>query len=135
MAYDKPLPKINDDNRAFWEGCAAHELRFQKCASCGHVRFPPALVCPQCLCRDFHLIVSQGAGRVYTYSVYHVAYHPGFAEDLPYVVAVVELDEGPRLLTNIVGCPPEEVSCEMRVSVEFKEVTPEISLPVFKPGA
>jgi len=72
---------------------------------------------------------------VYTYSVYHVAYHPGFADDLPYVVAVVELDEGPRLLTNIVGCPPEEVSCEMRVSVEFKEVTPEISLPVFKPGA
>ncbi|HON38121.1 MAG: Zn-ribbon domain-containing OB-fold protein [Desulfomonilia bacterium] len=133
MEYTKPLPRINSDNREFWEGCRNHELRFQKCASCGHIRFPASYVCPKCLRKDFQWIVSAGIGKVYTYAVYHVAYHQGFLEDLPYVVAVVELQEGPRLLTNIVGCPPEEVSCEMPVTVVWKDATPDISLPMFRP--
>jgi uncharacterized OB-fold protein len=131
MTYEKPLPRINADNKLFWEGCRDHELRFQKCSSCGHVRFPPSLVCPQCHQQDFQLIVSAGTGKVYTYAVYHVAYNPGFQGDVPYVVAVVELDEGPRLLTNIVGCKPDEVFCEMTVSVTWEDVTPEVSLPMF----
>ena len=135
MAYEKPLPRINGDNQPFWEGCRNHELRFQKCESCGHVRFPPALVCPQCLCRDFQWIISTGTGKVYTYAVFHVAYHPSFQGDVPYVTAVVELDEGPRLLTNIVGCAPEEVFSEMRVCVVWEDATPDISLPMFTPVA
>ena len=134
MEYTKPLPRINSDNREFWEGCRNHELRFQKCASCGHIRFPASYVCPKCLRKDFQWIVSAGIGKVYTYAVYHVAYHQGFLEDLPYVVAVVELQEGPRLLTNIVGCSPDEVSCEMPVSVVWEDVTPDISLPLFRPS-
>lgn len=133
MAYNKPLPRVNGDNQEFWEGCRNHELKFQQCASCGHIRFPASLVCPKCLCSDFQSIVSTGTGKVYTYAVYHVAFHQGFLEDLPYVVAVVELQEGPRLLTNIVGCPPEEVSCEMPVTVVWKDATPDISLPMFRP--
>ena len=134
MAYEKPLPRINGDNRQFWEGCKNHELKFQKCASCGHVRFPPSLVCPRCLCTDIEWVMSAGAGKVYTYAVYHTAYHDGFREEVPYVVAVVELREGPRLLTNIVGCAPGEVYCEMPVTVVWEDITPDITLPKFAPS-
>jgi len=133
MGYAKPLPRINGDNQPFWEGCRDHELRFQKCAACGHVRHPPSLVCPQCLGRDGQWIVSAGAGRIFSYAVYHVAFHEGFKPDVPYVVALVDLDEGPRLLTNIVGCAPGDVFCDMPVRVIWEDVTPEISLPKFTP--
>jgi hypothetical protein len=131
-AYAKPLPAVNEDNREFWTGCRNHELRFQKCAGCGHVRWPASLVCPVCLGREFHWIVSVGRGSIYTFVVYHVAYHSGFQDDLPYVVAVVQLEEGPRLLTNIVDCPIAEISCEMPVKVTWKDINEEISLPVFR---
>jgi len=135
MEYAKPLPRINGDNQPFWEGCRCHELRFQKCVACGHVRYPPSLVCPQCLGRDVEWIVSAGTGKVHTYAVYHIAFDATFREDVPYVVAVVELDEGPRLLTNIVGCPPEAVRCDMAVAVTWRDVTAQISLPLFTPVA
>jgi uncharacterized OB-fold protein len=78
-------------------------------------------------------LVSKGLGRVYTYAVYHTAFHPGFAADLPYTVAVVILDEGPRLLTNIVGCRPDAVKCDMRVEVAWEDIDEKISLPKFRP--
>jgi uncharacterized protein len=131
--YAKPLPRINSDNEAFWKGCREHELRFQKCAACGRVRWPASILCPGCHSRETEWINAGGHGTVYTYAVYHVAYHPGFAGDLPYVVAIVELDEGPHLLTNIVGCRPEEVQCGMEVVPFWEEVTPEVTLPKFRP--
>lgn len=134
MEYAKPLPRINGDNQPFWEGCRHHELRFQKCAACGHVRFPPSLVCPQCLGRQVEWVVAVGTGKVYTFAVYHVAFHEAFRQDLPYVVAVVALDEGPRLLTNIVGCTPDQVRCDMPVVVAWRDVTDQISLPLFAPA-
>ncbi|HPJ07961.1 MAG TPA: OB-fold domain-containing protein [Deltaproteobacteria bacterium] len=133
MPYDKPLPKINPDNRPFWEGCRGHELRFQKCSDCGHVRWPPSPLCPCCHSTGITWLVSRGMGRVYTFAVYHTAYHPGFAADLPYTVAVVALDEGPHLLTTIVGCKPDEVRCDMPVEVLWEDVDETISLPRFKP--
>lgn len=132
--YPKPLPIVNEDNREFWTGCRNHELRFQKCADCGHVRWPASGVCPACLSRAFRWIASQGRGKIYTFVVYHVAYHPGFQGDLPYAVAVVQLEEGPRLLTNIVDCPIAEIACEMPVQVSWKDINEETSLPVFRPA-
>jgi hypothetical protein len=79
-------------------------------------------------------VVSGGRGRVYSFVVYHRAYHPAFEGNLPYVVAVVKLNEGPHLLTNIVGCGPDEVSCDMPVKVVWEEVTGEITLPKFRPA-
>jgi hypothetical protein len=130
--YLKPLPTVNDDNREFWRGCRNHQLRFQRCKNCGHVRWPASLICPACLCRESNWIVSEGRGKIYTFVVYHVAYHPGFKDDLPYVVAVVELKEGPHVLTNIVDCPIAEISCDMPVEVIWKDVSEEISLPLFR---
>jgi uncharacterized OB-fold protein len=133
VEYNKPLPYVNGDNREFWAGCKEHELRFQKCKACGHVRWPAAIICPLCYSKEVEWIVARGKGKVYTFAVYHVAYHPGFENDLPYVVADVELDEGPRLVTNIVGCRPDEVRCEMPVEVAWEDITKDFSLPNFKP--
>ncbi len=131
--YNKPLPNVNDDNKEFWAGCKVHQLRFQKCQSCGNVRWPASPFCPQCFARGMEWIISEGRGYVYSYAVYHVAYYPGFEKEIPYVVAIVELEEGPRLLTNIVGCRPDDVKCGMQVEVTWEDITEEFSLPKFKP--
>jgi len=131
-SYDKPLPKINEDNKEFWKGCREHKLRFQKCTDCGHIRWPASLICPRCHSRETEWIPASGRGKVYTFVVYHVAYHSGFAEELPYVVATVELEEGPHLLTNVVGCSPDEVTCDMQVEVTWEDITEEFSLPKFR---
>ena len=133
MAYNKPLPKINADTKEFWEGCKEHVIRVQKCGDCGLVHWPPSFICPQCHSRKTDWIASTGKGSVYTFVVNHIAYHPAFQEDLPYVVAVVELDEGPHLITNIVGCDPSEVRCDMPVEVVWDDITNEFSLPKFRP--
>jgi uncharacterized OB-fold protein len=78
-------------------------------------------------------LISKGIGRVYTFAVYHTAFHPGFVAELPYTVAVVALDEGPQLLTNIVDCRPEGVKCDMPVEVIWEEIDKRITLPKFKP--
>jgi uncharacterized protein len=132
MGYEKPLPKINSDTRAFWEGCARHELAFQRCMSCGCVPWPSSIICPECHAKEMDWLISKGRGTIYTYAVYHVAYHPGFVNDIPYVAAIVELHEGPHLLTNIVGCKPEEVKCGLEVDVAWDDVKPGISLPKFR---
>jgi uncharacterized OB-fold protein len=131
--YSKPLPKLNGDNRPFWEGCKQHELRFQQCTACGLVRWPPAFLCPQCHSPQATWQVSSGLGKVHTFAVYHAAFHPAFTADLPYVVAVVALDDGPHLLTNLIECRPEEVKCDLRVQVTWEDVTEEITLPKFMP--
>lgn len=135
MAYEKPLPKPNADTKPFWDGCREHQLRFQKCRDCGHVRWPASIICPMCYSCDTEWIVSSGKGKVYTFVVYYQAYHPAFEADLPYVVAVVELEEGPHMLTNIVGCSPDEVSCDMPVEVTWQDITEDFGLPKFKPAS
>jgi uncharacterized OB-fold protein len=131
--YEKPLPQPNADDRPFWEGCQKHELRFQKCSDCGHVRWPAALICPDCYSDETEWITATGKGKVYTFAVYHRAYHPGFAKDLPYVAAVIELEEGPHFLSNIIGCPTSEVRCDIPVEVVWEDINDDFSLPKFKP--
>ena len=133
MAYEKPLPQPNADDKPFWEGCKRHQLQFQKCQSCGHVRWPPSIICPMCYSSDTEWIIAGGKGEVYTFVVYHQSYHPAFEGELPYVAAIVELEEGPHILTNIVGCDPSEVKCDMPVEVAWEDITEEFSLPKFKP--
>ena len=133
MPYEKPLPKINADNAPFWEGCRQHELKFQQCSHCKHIRWPPSHLCPRCHETAINWLISKGVGKIYTFAVYHAAFHPGFKAELPYTVAVVELDEGPHILTNIIGCPPEKVTCDMPVQVTWEEIEEGICLPKFMP--
>lgn len=133
MDYTKPLPSVNADNEFFWKGCAEHALRFQKCGHCGFVRWPASFICPECHSTKAELITASGGGKIYSFVVYHVAYHPGFKDNLPYVVALVELDEGPRFLSNIVECAPGDITCDMPVEVVWDDITDEWSLPKFRP--
>ena len=133
MPYEKPLPQPNADDRPFWEGCKAHELRFQKCRACGLIRWPPSPVCPECYGTATEWILSKGVGKVYTYAVYHRAYHPGFQKELPYVTAVIALEEGPHFLSNIIDCKPDDIACDMEVEVIWEDISEEFSIPKFKP--
>jgi len=134
MTYQKPLPKPTADDKFFWEGCKEHRLLFQKCRDCGRVRWPPNIICPTCYSRDAEIIASSGKGKLYTYAVYHRAYHPGFAVDLPYATAVIELAEGPHFLSNVVSGRLEDLKCDMPVEVVWEDISPEISLPKFRPA-
>jgi uncharacterized OB-fold protein len=130
--YSKPLPRIDEESKGFWEACQRHELYVQRCRACRSYRYYPRAVCPACLSDDTEWVKSSGRGSVYTFTVTYQNQAPGFREELPYVLAYVELAEGVRLLTNIVGCPPEDVRIGMPVEVVFDEVTAEVTLPKFK---
>ena len=129
----KPLPRPDEESKWFWEACRRHELFAERCRSCGMLRFYPRALCPGCLSSDTIYERLSGRGRVHTFTVTWQNQAPGFREELPYVMAYVELNEGPRILTNIVGCPPEEIRIGMPVEVEFEDATPEIGLPRFRP--
>jgi uncharacterized protein len=133
VSYQKPLPQPNADDKFFWDGCRKHKLLFQKCLNCGLVRCPPSIICPNCYSDNTKLIEATGKGKVYTYIVYHRAYHPGFESEVPYVTAVIELEEGPHFLSNIIGCSPDEVKCDMHVKIFWEDISGEYSLPKFKP--
>lgn len=135
MKDKRPMPKVNSDNRPFWNGCRGHELRFQKCGTCGRVRWPPSGICPACHSDSTGWIVSGGRGRVFSFAVYRTAFHPGFQDAVPYVVALVELDEGPLMISNIIDCTPEDVTCDMTVEVTWEDISEEFSLPKFRPAA
>ena len=132
--YAKPIPTPSEDSRPYWEATKTHEMKLQQCRACGAFRFPPAEVCPECTSEDYEWKPVSGKGRVFSFVIYHRAYHPGFQEELPYVVAVIELDEGPRMLSNVIGCKPEEVRCDMPVEVTYEDITDEMTLPKFRPA-
>jgi len=133
--YRKPLPDPELDSQLFWEGCKRHELILKECLSCGMHRFVSRLFCPRCQAEETRWVKGSGKGEVYTYTVMHQPYHPAFAPDLPYVVAIIELEEGVRLISNVIGCRPQEVDVGMKVEVVFDDVTDEVTLPKFKPVA
>lgn len=132
--YKKPLPIIDEDNEKFWESCKRHEMRLQKCRDCGYVRYYPSPVCHKCSSFNFDWSQVSGKATVYTFSVVYRPPSAAFANDIPYVYGIVELDEGPMMPTNIVGIEPEKVRVGMKVEVTYDDVTPEITLPKFRPA-
>lgn len=130
--YCKPLPTLSDENRPFWEACRAGRLVLQKCGACGHLRYPISPFCPDCLCGDFAWTPVSGRGTVFASVVFHQAYHPGFKTEVPYNVSLIQLEEGPRMYSNVIGRPPAEVRAGDTVEVVFDPVTPEITLPRFR---
>ncbi|MCA9501641.1 MAG: Zn-ribbon domain-containing OB-fold protein [Spirochaetaceae bacterium] len=112
-------PAVDQESRAYWEGCGRGELVLQRCRDCGTVQHRPRAICATCLSSGIEHFVASGRGTVYTYSVVRQNQMPAFREAVPYVVAYVQLEEGPQLLTNVVGCAPEAVSIGMPVRVDF----------------
>jgi hypothetical protein len=130
----RPLPKPDRDSAYYWAAARRHELVFQQCADCRRFRFYPRLVCPHCLSDKFEWRQSDGRGVVYSFTVIHRAPTPAFRDQTPYVLALIELPEGVRMMSNVIGCDPAEVRIGMPVRVMFEDVTPEVTLPKFKPA-
>jgi uncharacterized OB-fold protein len=127
-----PLPAPDALTRPFWEACRRRELSVACCDECGHGFLPPGPCCPRCWGTRLGWRRASGRGRVWSFAVYRRAYHPGIPA--PYVVALVELEEGPRLVSNVVACAPEEVEVGMPVRVRFDDVGG-VALPRFEPAA
>ncbi|HUE39571.1 MAG TPA: Zn-ribbon domain-containing OB-fold protein [Candidatus Binatia bacterium] len=130
--YKKPLPHLDEENRWFWEACARHELVLQKCASCKTPRFYPRAVCPECASSQTEYVRASGRGTIYTFTVTHQNQAPGFRDELPYVMAYVELDEGPRILTNIINTAPDAVRIGLPVEVVFEDIDEALAIPKFQ---
>ena len=132
--YAKPLPDVADPNMApYWAAAKRHELRMQRCTSCEYVRFPAARHCPECLEENDEWVELSGQGTVWSFGVYHHVFNRAFADDIPYNVALVQLEEGPRLVTNIVDVENEAIEMGMAVEVVFDDVTDEVTLVKFRP--
>jgi uncharacterized protein len=130
--YVKPLPKPTDSSRPYWDAAKRHELMLQRCGACNAFIYYPRDRCPQCLSDNLKWQPVSGRGKVYSYTVVRRASTRSFS-DKPYVLAIVELDEGVRMTTNVEAAP-ETVKVGMPVSVWFDDVTPERTLVKFKPA-
>ena len=131
--YAKPLPIPSPETEPFWAGTKKHLLKIQKCNECGETWFPPATLCPNCGSRNHRWIDAAGKGKILSFVTYHRLYHKGWEGELPYVVAIVELVEGARMLANIVDIEANDVACDMSVQVKFDDVTDEVTIPKFQP--
>lgn len=134
-AVEKTLPVPTEETRPYWEGCCAHELRIQQCGACGHFQFYPRLYCTACMSEQVAWVRASGRGRVVSFTVVYRPVTAAFAADVPYVVALIRLDEGPQLMSNVVGCEPERVTIGMAVTVTFEDWSEDVSVPKFQPAA
>jgi len=132
-AIEKPVPVVNPWAKPFWEATNKKKLVYQHCNSCNKNIFYPRIACPSCFSDDLKWVEASGKGKVYTYTVVESNAPSAFVDDMPYVVAIIKLDEGIQLLSNIVGCDPHHVACEMRVEVVFERINDEFVLPKFRP--
>jgi hypothetical protein len=129
--YAKPLPEITAESKPFWDACARHEFLVQRCAACGTVQHYPRGVCAACWSDSLQWKPSAGRGRVYTFTVTHRTQARGFRDELPYVLAWIELDEGVQVMSNIVGVDPAKVVIGLPVKVTFEDVNEGLSIPKF----
>ncbi|GAA4714923.1 Zn-ribbon domain-containing OB-fold protein [Brevibacillus fulvus] len=129
MTSQLPKPVIDSDSRPFWEGLKRRELWIQKCDACQQAIFYPRLLCPHCFSEQVSWVRATGRGEIYSYTVVHRAFGP-FAEQTPYVVAIVELEEGVRMMTRIVG-DRADIAIGKPVMVTFEQIDDELTLPYF----
>jgi len=131
--YRKPLPRLDDTNRPFWDGARRSELLLQRCLDCGAYRFPAARACVRCHGARSDWVATSGRGKVESFCVFHKGYFPGFEAELPYNVVVVALDEGVKLFSNLVGIANDAIKIGMAVEAWFEPATDTVKLVKFKP--
>jgi uncharacterized OB-fold protein len=134
-AYEGPLPVPDSESAPYWDGLRARKLMLQRCASTGEHLFPPVTFCPGTLERP-EWVEASGRGTVFSWIVVrHPVPRDIYADQVPYVVALVTLEEGCRMAANIVGCAPEDVTANMQLEIVYNPVTADITLPAFRPAA
>ncbi len=129
----KPLPIITNENRPFWEGCKQGKLLLQYCDACQRFQFYPRLYCMQCGAQNLRWVEASGHGMVYSYTIIRQNKSPEFRDDVPYNVALIQLEEGPRMLSNVIDIAPGDLRVDLPVTVVFDPVSDEIALPRFRP--
>ena len=134
-AASKSLPKPTPDTQPFWDAVKRHQLSLPKCKACGQLHYFPRPFCPHCFSWDLEWVRCSGKGKLYSYVINHRP-APGFEEEAPYVIAVVELDEGPRMLSNLIDIEPtpEAVQVDMPVEILFQDVNEEMAMFTFRPA-
>ena len=128
----KPIPTVTPAMSEFFAAARTGVLKVQKCGACGALRFPAFELCSKCNSSKSSWVAVSGRGEVFSYNIMHQVYHPAFAGEVPYAVVVVELEEGCKFVSNLLGVKPHEIKCGMPVEVVFEKVTPEMMLPKFR---
>jgi uncharacterized protein len=132
--YTGPIPKPTPETKPFWEAAKQHRLRIQRCGDCAQHYFYPRPLCPHCLSRNVTWVDCSGRGRLHTFLI---NYRPprNFPVQQPYIIGIVELEEGARMMSTIVGvdADPKQLRCDMPVEVVFEDITDAITLPKFRP--
>lgn len=128
----KPEPSMDGMTKEFYSFCQKGELRFQKCSGCGNWRHVPRLMCAECGSWEWEWARSCGKGKLFTWTVVERPMHPGFANDLPYAPAMIELVEGVRMISWVIDCPPDQLVRGMPVEVVFQRVSEDLTLPKFR---
>ena len=132
--YALPVPVADEESRPFYEGAKEGKLMLVRCSSCGRHRLPGRERCDACWSTASAWAQASGRGKLYSWGIMHQQYHPAFAEVIPYNFAFVELEEGPRLITNIVDCENEDLRVDMPVEAVFDAVSDETTLVRFRPA-
>lgn len=130
----KPLPVPSRTTKPFWDAAKQHRLSIQRCGSCNEYVFYPRTICPHCGSGDLAWTDVSGRATLYSFTIARKATARPWAEDVPYVIAIVELEEGPRMTSNIVGCPVDDVRIGMPLIASFQDVSDEITLVMFRPA-
>jgi uncharacterized protein len=128
------LPEIDDVNSPYWDGAKERKLRLQRCTRCRQLRYPISTVCPNCLSDELEWETVSGRGEVYTFGVFRHRYNESWGDRVPYAVAIVRLEEGPFVISDLVGVDVDDVRIGMPVRVRFEAATPEVTVPRFAPA-
>jgi uncharacterized OB-fold protein len=129
----RPAPIVTDDSAAFWDAAAEQRLVAQRCGECGRLRHPPRPMCPHCSSLSIEVVPLSGHGTLYSYSILHHPQHPAF--DYPVLAALVDLDEGVRLVSNLTDVEPADIRIGMALEVDFEPRDGGTCVPVFRPRA
>jgi len=133
-ATGRYLPVMYPEEKPFWDAAKARRLVLQRCRPCGKSWYPIGPACPYCFATQFEWREMAGRGRIHNFVVYHKAWTPWFESRVPYTVVQVELEEGPRLTTNLLDCSPSQVKIGMPVEAAYEDITGEITLVQFRPA-
>ena len=131
---ERPLPGIHTDNERYWASAHERALELPRCADCGEVFYPLSNRCRACLSAALEWHPVSGKATLVTWNVMHQLYDPAFKDLVPYVVGVVELEEGARMISNVVGAPHDALRVGMDLALEYVDISPEVTLPVYRPA-
>ena len=137
MDPDRPVPQpITPESKPYWDGLKEGKLMLPRCGACKQAFFYPRVVCPKCHSRDISWVQATGRGTLHAFGIGHQSFNKAFKMPPPYVLAMVQLDEGPKMMTNLVNvvADPAVITCDMPVQVVFHKVTDDVTVPLFEPA-